>query len=201
MSTSIQLNSSKLGVDKTYTYDLLRQALDFTKEGLLLGAKVVAAYDKAGWDVPKDFPSTWLAMCRNLASGRTLIEICFDFMTKREFPIYVQKYPIEDQKLLAEGSLLDVVVIKNGTFDSRKMKIDEIQGIFRKQVFGRESLRNKRAQQVWIEKENAELALLKNIEVKGDFWANKKEQAAIVRFGKKYIKIPKKDLLRMIGEL
>jgi hypothetical protein len=126
----------------------LKAALWQTVEQVLTVAAVVEAMAQSNDDL-SELPSWWVAWMRKIAAQDMLPEVFLEFNgTLRE---KVAALPVQQQKILAEGGTVELVVLKNGEVeiihaDPRKLELPQIR-----QIFGRSYIRDAAEQRSWLE--------------------------------------------------
>lgn len=138
----------------------------------------------------------WLSVyLYKLASGQMLPETFSNFEGPARRAISV--LPLNEQKALAEGQRVSLVVIHEGKTEILKVKPNDMQPIQVTQVFHRGHIRSDPEQVTWI-KEYCLKRLAKSTEYSEPYKVDKKKRTLIV---KKPVTISRKDLLEALKEM
>jgi hypothetical protein len=126
----------------------LRDCILISRENIIKAARIVGAMEVAGDDLSK-FPSRFLLAMRRISSGHLLPDayIKFDGMLRSR----VASLPIQDQKSLADGMKISLVVFREGKTETLSVDPGDLQSVQLKQVFDIDHIRSESEQVAWIE--------------------------------------------------
>lgn len=99
-------------------------------ESIRRASEIVKDLDAQGEDL-SEFPRAWVNMLRRIANGQALAECYMRFYDKPKLSERVALLPIPDQRKLAAGDLVDVVVHSNSPdakYDTRRMRLEDLAG-------------------------------------------------------------------------
>jgi len=143
--------AARMTDDAKYCFDVLQDGLDSSAEGLLMAARAMAIADSAGHEIPSRISKRMVGYLRKIARQDMLPEVLIALDWAPSLMRTVSKYPIEDQKTVAEGKPIPVVVMAEGGWTEKPYCVEDMSQEHRKQVFGRDGLRNTSAQSSYLE--------------------------------------------------